>query len=89
MFYKNYEVKKIMAEAEELTQKQRAWGGGGQRSSLTKMIQSVNQLVKDFREVNWQEVKNFYLQLKEKMETLNKQNEQIFGLSKCDQRRRR
>ena len=54
-----------MAEAKELTQKQRA--RGRQRSSLTKMIQSVNQLVEDFKEENRQEVKKFYLQLKEKI----------------------
>ena len=67
-----------MAEAKELTQKRRA--RGGQRSSLTKMIQSVNQLVEDFKEENRQEVKKFYLQLKEKMETLNKLDEQILDL---------
>ena len=49
-----------MAEAKELTQTRRA--RGGQRSSLTKMIQSVNQLVEDFKE----EVKKFYLQFKGK-----------------------
>ena len=67
-----------MAEAKELTQKRLA--RGGQRSSLTKMIQSVNQLAEDFKEENRQEVKKFYLQLKEKMETLNKLDEQILDL---------
>ena len=67
-----------MSEAKELTQKRRA--RGGQRSSFTKMIQSVNQLVEDFKEENRQEVKKFYLQLKEKMKTLNKLDEQILDL---------
>ena len=44
------------------------------------MIQSVNQLVEDFEEENRQEVKKFYLQSKEKMETLNKLDEQILDL---------
>ena len=67
-----------MAEAKELTQKRHA--RGGQRSSLTKMIQSVNQLVEDFKEENRQEVKKFYSKLKEKMETLNKLDEQMLDL---------
>ena len=68
-----------MAEVKELTQKRHAQGG--KRSSLTKMIQSVNQLVEDSKEENQQEVKQFYLQLlKEKMETLNKLDEQILDL---------
>ena len=44
------------------------------------MIPIVNQLVENFKEENRLEVKKFYFELKEKLDTLNKLDEQIFDL---------
>ena len=67
-----------MAEAKELVQKRRA--GGGHRGRITKILPTVQGLTENFQEENRQEVKKFYFELKEKLETLHKLDEQILDL---------
>ena len=67
-----------MAEAKELVQKRRA--RGGHRGRITKILPTVQGLTENFQEENRQEVKKFYFELKEKLETLHKLDEQILDL---------
>ena len=67
-----------MAEAKELVQKRRAQGG--HRGRITKILPTVQGLTENFQEENRQEVKKFYFELKEKLETLHKLDEQILDL---------
>ena len=67
-----------MAEAKELVQKR--WDRGGHRGRITKILPTVQGLTENFQEENRQEVKKFYFELKEKLETLHKLDEQILDL---------
>ena len=62
-----------MAEAKELVQKRQAQGG--HRGRITKILPTVQGLTENFQEENRQEVKKFYFELKEKLETLHKLDE--------------
>ena len=67
-----------MAEAKELVQKRLA--RGGHRGRITKILPTVQGLTENFQEENRQEVKKFYFELKEKLETLHKLDKQILDL---------
>ena len=54
---------------------------GGHRGRITKMITIVNhQFVENIKKGNRLDVKKFYLELKEKLDTLNNYDEQILDL---------
>ena len=59
----------------ELSQKR-----GGHRGRITKILPIVDELTKDFKEENRLQVKKYYFELKEKLNTLNKLDEQILDL---------